>query len=124
MNKLITSSLAVIAAVSAISSAELSANAHTIEVNNLSRDKIDVYVRGEGAESPAKPHAVLEGKVKKNVKHNRPEAYMDIVVVSHGSTPDWNPTGGACKHLLTTTDHTVVVDDSMGGLKFSCETVK
>lgn len=109
---------------SSILFADVSAKGHIIEVNNLSRETVDVYVRGEGVESPVNPEIVLQGKTKKDITQTRPEAYMDVVVVSQGSAPDWNLTSGACKHLLTSTDHTVVIDDSMGGLKFSCKTIK
>lgn len=123
MNKLATFS-SVLTVASAILISDVDAKGNIIEVNNLSRETVDVYVRGEGVESPVKPEVALPGKTKKDITQTRPEAYMDVVVVSQGSAPDWNLTGGACKHLLTTTDHTVVIDDSMGGLKFSCETIK
>jgi len=124
MNKCLVSSCVAVSALAALASFEAQAIPHNIEVKNLSRDQIDVYVRAAGGESPAKPQAVVAGKGSKTFLQNRPETGMDIVVVSHGSTPDWNPTAGSCKNLLTTTSHTVVVDDLAAGLKFSCDTVK
>ena len=85
---------------------------------------VDIYVRAEGRASPTSPYVVLGGKIKTDIKQDISHPYMDVVAVSHGSTPDWNPTSGACKHLLTTTDHTGVIDDSALGLKVSCETIK
>jgi len=124
MNKTFLSVSGLIAALAALSSSQLEAKPHIIGVNNLSKDTVDIYVRPSGEESPISPYAVLGPDIKTDIKQNISRAYMDVVAVSHDSTPDWNPTGGACKHLLTTTDHTVVIDDAALGLKFSCETVK
>jgi len=124
MNKTFLSVSALIAALAAFFFSQLEAKPHFIEVSNFSKDTVDIYVRPSGEKSPISPHAVLGPNIKTDIKQNIPGTYMDVVAVSHGYTPDWNPTTGTCKHLLTTTDHTVVIDDAALGLKFTCEIAK
>ncbi len=124
MNKTFVSIGAFIAAVTALTSFQLESKAHIIEVNNLSKDTVDIYVRAENKESPNTPYVILGPNIKTDIKQDISQAYMDVVAVSHGAAPDWNLTGGTCKHLLTTTDHTVIIDDSALGFKFSCKTIK
>ncbi|MEB3701961.1 hypothetical protein Bealeia1_01033 [Candidatus Bealeia paramacronuclearis] len=123
MKNPIISSFLILSTVSLLSALNLSANNHKIAVNNLSTDVVDIYVRGEGKNSPTQPHATVLGKTKKEFSQSHPDAFIEVVAISQGSQPDWNPTGGACKHLLSTTDHTIVVEDTAMGLKFRCETV-
>lgn len=94
-----------------------------VKVINDSDDNIQVFFRGEGANS----HHVETLTSKTSGTYTLTPTQLDNknfleAIVSKGNqgSPDWKLLGGKCKHLSANTDHTIVVEDSLMGLKASC----
>lgn len=121
--------IAAIASLAVLGASSLSAIKVTVE--NKSTDNIQVFFRGEGA----KIHhtVVISGDSGKGGNigtydltpaHLESKDFMEVIA-SKGNqgSPDWKLLGGTCKHMSTSRDHTVVVEDAVMGLKTTCKLI-
>ena len=127
MNKFMM--ITAIASLAIMEASSLSAIKVTVE--NKSTDNIQVFFRGEGAKSH---HTVVIsgdsgkggniGTYDLTPAHFESKDFMEIIA-SKGNqgSPDWKLLGGTCKHMSTSRDHTVVVEDAVMRLKTTCKLI-
>jgi hypothetical protein len=94
-------------------------------INNVSDQRIQLFIRGEGAD--AYLMKVIEPGHKKDFKVNSADVqgkntFEVTASTGNGGNPDWNLMGGTCSTLVSDdSDHILVIDSTLG--KLSCKNV-
>lgn len=101
------------------------ANAGTLRViNKISREPVYLFFRGEGSDTHSS--TLIEAGQQKNLIIESPTVkgkptFEVIASTSNEGNPDWKLMGGKCVELVTDSDHTIIVDSTLG--KISCKNV-
>lgn len=100
------------------------AQAGTLSVINKTSDPIQLFFRGEGSDSHSKKLIGAGQQKDLIVERENISGKPTFEVIASTSTsgdPDWKLLGGKCKELVADSDHTIVIESTLG--KISCKNV-
>lgn len=107
-----------------LSSASMAQAGKLTVINKLPNERVQLFVRGEGSN-----HHYIEliaaGQqrelvVERAQVENKP-TFEVIASTGNGGEPDWKLMGGKCGELVTDSDHTIVINSTLG--KTSCTNI-
>ena len=94
-----------------------------VKIANLTDDNIQMFFRGKNSSKhhivtlPA--NVVASYEIKSEHIENKP-VFEAIASKGNGGDPDWKLLGGACTNLEKDKDYTLLIENSLGGIKTSC----
>jgi hypothetical protein len=93
-------------------------------INKIPDQRVQLFIRGEGASGHyvelIEPEQQRAFVIEKGRVHNKP-TFEVIASTGNGGEPDWKLLGGRCGELVTDSDHTIVINSTLG--KTSCTNV-